>query len=88
MLNFASSLAKAGLIHPDALAGDSSKAKNRFWAGKTVIAADGTGAWNKGDLQSGVAANPSYERQGSRSSPSTAARHDADVPERRACPPT
>jgi putative aldouronate transport system substrate-binding protein len=64
MLNFQNSLAKAGLIHPDALAGDSSKAKNRFWAGKTVITADGTGAWNKSDAQSGVAANPSYERQG------------------------
>ncbi|ACU73543.1 extracellular solute-binding protein family 1 [Catenulispora acidiphila DSM 44928] len=63
MLNFANGLAKGGLIHPDALAGDSSKAKNRFWAGKTVITADGTGAWNKGDAQSGVAANPSYERQ-------------------------
>lgn len=63
MLNFANSLAKSGLVHPDALAGDSSKAKNRFWAGKTVITADGTGAWNKGDAQSGAAANPSYERQ-------------------------
>ena len=63
LLNFANTLAKTGLVHPDALAGDSSKAKNRFWAGKTVITADGTGAWNRGDAQSGVAANPSYERQ-------------------------
>jgi putative aldouronate transport system substrate-binding protein len=63
MLNFANTLAKNGLVHPDALAGDSSKAKNRFWAGKTVITTDGTGAWNKSDAQSGVAANPSYERQ-------------------------
>ena len=63
LLNFANSLAKAGLVHPDALAGDASKAKNRFWAGKTVITADGTGAWNKGDAQSGTAANQSYERQ-------------------------
>jgi putative aldouronate transport system substrate-binding protein len=64
MLNFASSLAKGGLIHPDALAGDASKAKNRFWAGKSVITADGTGAWNKSDAQSGTAASPAYERQG------------------------
>ncbi|MEY9930606.1 putative aldouronate transport system substrate-binding protein [Catenulispora sp. GP43] len=63
LLNFANGLAKGGLVHPDALAGDASKAKNRFWAGKTVITADGTGAWNKGDAQSGVAANPAYERQ-------------------------
>ena len=64
LLNFANTLAKSGLVHPDALAGDTSKAKNRFWAGKTVITADGTGAWNKSDAQSGVAANPGYERQG------------------------
>ncbi|WP_194924286.1 hypothetical protein [Catenulispora pinisilvae] len=63
LLNFENSLAKGGLIHPDALAGDSSKAKNRFWAGKTVITGDGTGAWNKSDAQSGVAASPNYERQ-------------------------
>jgi putative aldouronate transport system substrate-binding protein len=63
-LNFANSLATNGWVHPDALAGDNSKAKNRFWAGKTVITADGTGAWNKSDKQSGTAANPKYERQG------------------------
>ncbi|HEY0494876.1 MAG TPA: hypothetical protein VGD48_03970, partial [Kutzneria sp.] len=63
-LNFANSLATNGWVHPDALAGDSSKTKNRFWAGKTVITADGTGAWNKSDAQSGMAANPGYVRQG------------------------
>jgi len=64
MLNFANSLATSGWVHPDALAGDSSKAKNRFWAGKTVITADGTGSWNKDDSKSGTAANPNYVRQG------------------------
>lgn len=64
MLEFASSLAKGGWVHPSAIAGDSQNAKNRFWAGKTVITADGNGAWVKADAQSGTAANPSYERQG------------------------
>jgi len=64
MLNFANSVAKSGWVHPNAIAGDSSDAKNRFWAGKTVITGDGTGAWNKADALSGKAANATYERQG------------------------
>lgn len=63
MLNFASTIAKSGWVHPNALAGDSSDAKSRFWAGKTVITGDGTGAWNKADALSGTAANASYNRQ-------------------------
>ncbi|MBR7834192.1 hypothetical protein KDL01_13035 [Actinospica durhamensis] len=64
MLSFASSLSTSGYVHPSAIAGDSADAKSRFWAGKTVITADGTGAWNKADAQSGASASPSYERQG------------------------
>jgi len=63
-LAFASKIAKSGFMHPDALSGDSSKADNRFWAGKSVISAGGTGAWVKADAVSGKAANPGYERQG------------------------
>jgi putative aldouronate transport system substrate-binding protein len=63
-LAFASKIAKSGYMHPDALSGDSSKADNRFWAGKSVITAGGTGAWVKSDAVSGKAANPGYERQG------------------------
>ncbi|HEY0937478.1 MAG TPA: hypothetical protein VGD91_27535, partial [Trebonia sp.] len=63
-LAFAGKLAKSGYMHPDALSGDSSKADNRFWAGKSVISAGGTGAWNKADALSGAAANPNYQRQG------------------------
>jgi putative aldouronate transport system substrate-binding protein len=63
-LAFAGKLAKSGYMHPDALSGDSSKANNRFWAGKSVISAGGTGAWNKSDALSGIAANPDYVRQG------------------------
>ena len=64
MLAFASAISTSGYVHPDAIAGDAQNAKNRFWAGKTVITADGTGAWLKADAQSGQAASPSYERQG------------------------
>jgi putative aldouronate transport system substrate-binding protein len=62
-LNFASTIAKSGWVHPSALAGDASDAKNRFWAGKVAITGDGTGAWNKADALSGTAASASYERQ-------------------------
>ena len=55
--------AKAGYVHPDALAGKSDEGKQRFWSGKELITADGTGAWKGDDAQSGKAANPSYERQ-------------------------
>jgi putative aldouronate transport system substrate-binding protein len=55
--------AKAGHVHPDALAGKNQDAKQRFWSGKEVITADGTGAWNGDDAKSGKAANPDYERQ-------------------------
>ena len=54
---------KAGYVHPDALAGKSDEGKQRFWSGKSLITADGTGAWKGDDAQSGKAANPSYERQ-------------------------
>jgi len=64
MLQFASSLSTSGYVHPSAIAGDSQNAKNRFWAGKSVITADGLGAWVGADAQSGTAANKSYERQG------------------------
>jgi ABC-type glycerol-3-phosphate transport system substrate-binding protein len=55
--------AKAGYVHPDALAGKSDQGKQRFWSGKELITADGMGAWKGDDAQSGKAANPSYNRQ-------------------------
>jgi putative aldouronate transport system substrate-binding protein len=63
-LAFASKLAKSGYMHPDAISGQASNSANLFYAGKTVISAGGTGAWNKADALSGIAANPSYVRQG------------------------
>jgi putative aldouronate transport system substrate-binding protein len=62
-LNWVYKVAKAGYIHPDALAGDTSNGKTRFYAGKTLIVGDGTGAWNLSDAQSGLAANAKYNRQ-------------------------
>jgi putative aldouronate transport system substrate-binding protein len=62
-LNWNYKVAKAGYIHPDALAGDTSNAGNRFYAGKCILAAGGLGAWNLSDAQSGQAANPKYNRQ-------------------------
>ena len=62
-LNWQYNLAKAGYIHPDALADKSQDAKQRFWSGKEVISGDGPGAWTGDDASSGKAANPSYNRQ-------------------------
>jgi putative aldouronate transport system substrate-binding protein len=62
-LNWQQKLAKAGYIHPDALADKSQDAKQRFWSGKEVISGDGPGAWKGNDATSGKAANPGYRRQ-------------------------
>ena len=55
-------LAKAGYVHPDALAGNTNNASTRFYAGKALIQGGGTGAWSLGDYQSGTAANKNYRR--------------------------
>lgn len=62
-LNWFVKLVKAGYVHPDAVAGNGQNAKQRFWSGKVVVTSDGTGAWNGSDAESGVAANPGYNRQ-------------------------
>jgi putative aldouronate transport system substrate-binding protein len=61
-LNWAYKLARSGYMHPDALGGDNNNAKTRFYAGKTLITQDGTGAWNGPDADSGIAASPEYVR--------------------------
>lgn len=61
-MNWARQLFQQGLVHPDAVAGNSATNKNRFWAGQTVIYPDGNGAWNNGDVVSGQAANKNYRR--------------------------
>ncbi len=62
-LNLAARLAKAGYVHPDALANNTQQGLQRFWSGKVVIQGGGTGSWEGGDAQGGKAANPQYNRQ-------------------------
>ncbi|MBB5801929.1 putative aldouronate transport system substrate-binding protein [Saccharothrix ecbatanensis] len=54
--------ATAGLLHPDALAGNNADGNVRFYSGKTLIVGGGAGGWNASDHQSGTAANPDYRR--------------------------
>ncbi|WP_020522192.1 extracellular solute-binding protein [Catelliglobosispora koreensis] len=62
-LNWHAKLVAKGYMHPDAIAGQSQNAKQRFWSGKVLICGDGPGAWNGDDAKSGTAANPAYRRQ-------------------------
>lgn len=62
-LNFAARLAKAGLVHPDALANNVQQGQQRFWSGKVVIQGGGIGVWDGEDAKGGTAANPAYNRQ-------------------------
>ncbi|MEV4315050.1 hypothetical protein [Actinocrispum sp. NPDC049592] len=61
-LDWHNKLAANGYLHPDGMAGDKSNANTRFYAGKTLITGDGTGAWNLADYQSGTAATASFRR--------------------------
>jgi putative aldouronate transport system substrate-binding protein len=63
-LQFAYDLAKSGYVHPSALGGDTNDAKQRFWSGKVLVTADGTGAWDAADATSGQGSNPAYVRSG------------------------
>jgi putative aldouronate transport system substrate-binding protein len=61
-MNWLTTLFKAGMVHPDAIAGNTGTAKQRFWSGQNVITADGGGAWDVADITSGTAANKGYVR--------------------------
>ncbi|MGD0556459.1 MAG: hypothetical protein ABSA93_15970 [Streptosporangiaceae bacterium] len=61
-MNWQASLFTAGMVNPDAVAGNTGTAKQRFWSGENVITADGGGAWDAADITSGTAANPGYVR--------------------------
>lgn len=61
-LNFAYKLTKSGYMHPNALAGDTNDAKQRFWSGQALIESDGSGAWDLADAESGQGANKAYVR--------------------------
>lgn len=62
-LNFAAKLTEAGLMHPDALAGNAANGQQRFWSGKVVFTAGGVGAVEGDDHKGGTAANARYRRQ-------------------------
>jgi putative aldouronate transport system substrate-binding protein len=61
-MNWLASAVKAGMMHPDAIALQTSGAKQRFWSGEVVIEGDGGGAWNGDDAVSGRAASKDYVR--------------------------
>ena len=63
-LDYCNQLAKAGLVHPDALAGVNTSNPTRFQAGKVYVEGNGLGAWNAGDAQTGGSARKGYTRQG------------------------
>jgi putative aldouronate transport system substrate-binding protein len=61
-LEYAYKMAKSGYVHPDGLAGKDADANQRFYGGKALITAGGTGAWNLQDSVDGRAASPNYRR--------------------------
>jgi len=61
-MNWERQLFQQGLVNPDSVAGQTSTAKNRFYAGQMLIYADGPGAWNYADAIAGSAADKDYAR--------------------------
>jgi putative aldouronate transport system substrate-binding protein len=64
MINWEATIVKAGMMHPDAIAFQTSSANQRFYSGAVVIDGGGAGAWNGDDAVAGKAANKSYVRGG------------------------
>lgn len=61
-MNWMAKAIKAGLVHPDQVAGNYGNGVTEFYSGQMVIVADGMGAWNAADAQKGQAANKDYTR--------------------------
>jgi putative aldouronate transport system substrate-binding protein len=61
-MNWQAKLFKAGMVNPEAVAGNTGDSKQRFWSGQSVITADGGGAWDAADAASGAASNAKYNR--------------------------
>jgi putative aldouronate transport system substrate-binding protein len=61
-MNWMAKVIKAGLVHPDQVAGNYGNGVTEFYAGQMVIVSDGMGAWNAADAQKGQAANKAYTR--------------------------
>jgi putative aldouronate transport system substrate-binding protein len=61
-MNWLAKAVKAGLVHPDQVAGNYGNGVTEFYAGQMVIVSDGSGAWNAADAQKGQASNKGYTR--------------------------
>jgi putative aldouronate transport system substrate-binding protein len=61
-MNWMAKAIKAGLVHPDQVAGNYGNGVTEFYAGQMVIVSDGMGAWNAADAQKGQASNKDYTR--------------------------
>ncbi|NAZ84664.1 extracellular solute-binding protein [Kineococcus indalonis] len=61
-IEFMRELFASGAVHPDAVAGNTQQAKDRFEAGQTVISADGLGGWHEA-LTRVLPSNPSFDQQ-------------------------
>jgi putative aldouronate transport system substrate-binding protein len=61
-MNWMAKAIKAGLVHPDQVAGNYGNGITEFYSGQMAIVSDGMGAWNAADAQKGQAANKAYTR--------------------------
>jgi putative aldouronate transport system substrate-binding protein len=61
-MNWMARAIKAGLVHPDQVAGNYGNGVTEFYAGQMAIVSDGSGAWNAADAQKGQAASKGYTR--------------------------
>ncbi|MEU7297615.1 Tat pathway signal sequence domain protein [Streptomyces exfoliatus] len=55
-------LAKAGYVHPDALAGENANGPTRFYSGEVLVQGGGASGFSLSDHQAGVAADKNYRR--------------------------
>ncbi len=61
-MNWMAKAIRAGLVHPDQVAGNYGNGVTEFYAGQMVIVSDGMGAWNAADAQKGQASGRNYTR--------------------------
>jgi len=61
-MNWLAKAIKAGLVHPDQVAGNYGNGVTEFYSGQMAIVSDGMGAWNAADALKGQAAGKGYTR--------------------------
>ncbi len=61
--DFARKLASAGYVHPDAIAGNTNDAKQRFQSGQVAVYGDGTGAWGGMVVAQAQAGDKTFQMQ-------------------------